>query len=1113
GGNRIIALPNLEFAFGDNQSLEVFIGQLNGQVDENPVNNAVTNTFDVDPAISLFPYQESFENGNGGWQLDGTNGNWIRGIPQGAKINTASEGQFAWTLNHYNSNQESFLISPVFDLSALTASELKVDIFRQTEMSWDGVQLQISTDCGEFWQTLGRKDQGANWYNSNANQLPFGEFVREGWSGEIDNDWVTAAYSLADYEGLRQVRFRFVFRSDGSENREGFGIDNFRVLGAAKQNQQISVNALPALTYGDQPRFLNATSSAGLPLSYQSSNPNLAEVVNDSLVIYGVGTTQITISQAGNAQFEAASSIVLNINIAKASLQIRPDTLVRKVGQVNPLVQLSFQGFVNGEGAADLDILPSTQIQADPTSAPGNYTIQISGGEDNHYEYVLSPGIIQVLPQEITEVRLINGDTEEILKLIQDGDQIKLANLAELNLNIQAISNPDQVGSVVFRLFGPLSTTVTENIAPYALFGDLGANDFQGRIWPIGQYTLEVQAFTEKSGNGIPGTLKRVSFELIEEAIPVVSRVSLMDTDTDTELFDLKDGDQLQASIVKDRNLSFLIRTSPRLIGSLDMQLNGPVAHQQLENIWPYSLFGDVPGPDYAGKTLLPGSYQLIIRPYTEKNKEGILGNEQIIHFEVLPEFTDSVAALAIDQILLWDAENDTIIGSIQEGANFRLDDLANRKLSVQVIPVSQQVGSVSLQLSGALNHTQTEGLGPYTLYGDAPGPDLEGQNWPAGSYQIQTQAFEGKKGSGMAGLLTTYQFTLEDASTAISELILLEDADSQIPIATLEDGQIYDLDILQASRLDIMAQLAPNNIASVEFELSGPVQMNRIANAPAPFRLFNNSNAPVWCAGNYVLRIRAFTQADAQGSQVFQKEFSFQILKKPGLDQLHLINAAQDQILIPVNGSVQLDVASQGSEFNFWAASNCAESIRFILRDANGEEVINRLENVRPFCLAGDDGKGDYYSWVPSNGLYSLEILMYSQKREQGIASSPLMIQIEVINASEDKENNLLGGSSQILNQEINVFPNPNPGHQIQVTFAEAFEGASQIVVYDQEGKVMLRKSWVQESKEDRLTLNLPNAPWARGVYILKFHNESVLFTFLYPGFTQHHFSFLIID
>ena len=73
--------------------------------------------------------------------------------------------------------------------------------------------------------------------------------------------------------------------------------------------QTITFAALPNKFSTDAPFELTATASSGLPVSYMSSNPLVATVSGSTLTIVGAGTTLISASQAGDANYGPATDV------------------------------------------------------------------------------------------------------------------------------------------------------------------------------------------------------------------------------------------------------------------------------------------------------------------------------------------------------------------------------------------------------------------------------------------------------------------------------------------------------------------------------------------------------------------------------------------------------------------------------------------------------------------------------------------------------------------------------------------------------------------------------------------------------------------------------------
>lgn len=69
---------------------------------------------------------------------------------------------------------------------------------------------------------------------------------------------------------------------------------------------------------------VNAWATSGLPLSYSSSNTSVATVnaTTGEVTIVGAGSTTITVSQAGDNNFEAAANVEQTLNVAKADQSI-----------------------------------------------------------------------------------------------------------------------------------------------------------------------------------------------------------------------------------------------------------------------------------------------------------------------------------------------------------------------------------------------------------------------------------------------------------------------------------------------------------------------------------------------------------------------------------------------------------------------------------------------------------------------------------------------------------------------------------------------------------------------------------------------------------------------
>ncbi len=207
--------------------------------------NASNNAAPSNPALTIitpitsFPYNETFDNGAGGWSSGGTLSSWALGTPAKGVINSAFSGPNSWITNltaPYNNNENSFVLSPCFDFSSLALPTVELKIWWQSESSYDGAVLQSSIDGGATWQNVGAVGDPDNWYNdSTLNGNPGGQ--QEGWTGNGNGfppingsgGWLTAKHVLSGLANQPSVRLRIAFASEGSGTDDGFAFDNFQI--------------------------------------------------------------------------------------------------------------------------------------------------------------------------------------------------------------------------------------------------------------------------------------------------------------------------------------------------------------------------------------------------------------------------------------------------------------------------------------------------------------------------------------------------------------------------------------------------------------------------------------------------------------------------------------------------------------------------------------------------------------------------------------------------------------------------------------------------------------------------------------------------------------------
>ncbi|MCR9268459.1 MAG: pilus assembly protein [Hyphomonadaceae bacterium] len=106
-------------------------------------------------------------------------------------------------------------------------------------------------------------------------------------------------------------------------------------------------------------------------------------------------------------------------------------------------------------------------------------------------------------------IGLYDTDTDQLIAEIGDGAVIEVETWQDDDLTIAVTLAPShdlygQVESMRLQLSGTESRNQTENVEPYALYGDSGSiSSMNGRDWDMGDFTLRLRAY---SGNNLSGS-------------------------------------------------------------------------------------------------------------------------------------------------------------------------------------------------------------------------------------------------------------------------------------------------------------------------------------------------------------------------------------------------------------------------------------------------------------------------------------------------------------------------------------------------------------------------------------------------------------------------------
>ena len=312
--------------------------------------------------LSSDGYLETFDDSPPQWLVDSENGleSWVLGEPDFTGF-TPVAGDLAWytdlpTIGIHN--EDSWIESPCFDMSALSTPLVQLDIMKSFVPGTDGAVLQYQQRVSEGWNTLGVVDGGINWYNSyGILNRPGGSTFGWGLNTFVpDEAWVRASYGLGNLDASN-LKFRVIIGTgrEQSMGNQGFAFDNF-YLGEGVKNSVLeyftnssSMDALAADAIVQE--FVRENSSMVIDLQYHTDYPG-EDPMNQNNPFpssvrafnYGVPTVPYAVLDGGYGpeyryDFSSASEQPNEDALKSSSLVISPFDLTLKTNFLGDRVE------------------------------------------------------------------------------------------------------------------------------------------------------------------------------------------------------------------------------------------------------------------------------------------------------------------------------------------------------------------------------------------------------------------------------------------------------------------------------------------------------------------------------------------------------------------------------------------------------------------------------------------------------------------------------------------------------------------------------------------------------------------------------------------------------
>ncbi|MEO9893797.1 HYR domain-containing protein [Aurantibacter sp.] len=320
-----------------------------------------------------------------------------------------------------------------------------------------------------------------------------------------------------------------------------------------------------------------------------------------------------------------------------------------------------------------------------------------------------------------------------------------------------------------------------------------------------------------------------------------ITSFTLVNADTNEDLYELADGMQIDYSKLPTLNLDIRANTS-EAVESVFLEINSSGNVQELENsrtesLMPFAFFQDLPIGDYKGATFFDGFFTISAIPYSLDNRKGEEGISSSLTFDIAGYCQEATDRSYVDT---FPADCDGIGGRAVLGTTLKISDA-----DAPFWEIDPEHG----------DYVRSHEPGSYTVtVGEEP------------------------------GCTTTIAYTIEGCpaeALSVTSFTLI-DADNDVPIFDLTEGQQININSLPTTHLDIRANTT-DDVESVRFSITGALENERTESL-LPYALFQD--LPIgdyigadFVVGMYTLQAKPYSGNSLKGNLGQELTLNFELV------------------------------------------------------------------------------------------------------------------------------------------------------------------------------------------------------------------------------------------